>query len=87
MTTNQPTISMEAFESSAPKRSRTHKMITIGVATAIAAAAVSALFMRADATTESPAVRTPGVQMTLDQVVHDLAVKGLWPRQALEPRD
>ena len=79
MTTN------EAIKSSAPKRSRFHKMITIGGATAVAVAAVSALFIGMDATTAAPAVRTPGVQMTLDQVVHDLAVKGLWPRQAAEP--
>ena len=85
MTSNETIISMGAIGSSAPKRSRTHRMITISIAAAIAVAAVSALFVRLDATTESPAVRTPGPQMTVDQVLHDLAQKGLIPRQALEP--
>jgi hypothetical protein len=84
MTTNETITPMKAIESSAPRRSRAHKMITISAAMIVAFAAASALFMRLD-TTESPAVRTPGVNVTLDQMLHDLAVRGIWPRQEREP--
>jgi hypothetical protein len=84
MTTNETIIPMGS-ESSAPKRSRTHKIVTIGGATAVAVAAVSALFVGLDATTAAPAERTPGAQMTLDQALHDLAVNGPRTREAVEP--
>lgn len=64
MTTNPTVISMGASESSTPKRSRTHHKMMIGAATAVAATAVSALFIGLDATTASPGVRTPGAQKT-----------------------
>ena len=84
MTTNEATIPVEPIELSAPNRTRTHKMITIGAATVVAVASLSALFLRFDTEAQRPSLRTPVAPLTMDERLRDLADTGLIPLEAVE---
>ena len=84
MTTNDVSIRTQRAKYSTDRRP-TRTMIAIGVATMLAAAAVSVAIVRSsDDATTVPAVR-PWSDAELESVTQDLVDRGQIPPQSLEP--
>jgi hypothetical protein len=83
MATNDDFIPVEAIESGARRRVRTHKRIAIGAAAVVAVAALATVLENAGNETARPAA--PVVPLSMDEKLQVLVDRGLTPRQALEP--
>jgi hypothetical protein len=85
MTTNDVTIRTQPAKLATDRRP-TRRMIAIGAATLVAAAAVSIGIVRiSDSETSVPAVR-PRPDAEVQSITEDLVDRGLVPRQTLEAR-
>ena len=83
MTTTESLVRMDEIEATPRSPARMRKMLAIGAAVIVMVAGLAAVLTKTDQERTPPAA--PASAVSMDEKLQDLVVRGLIPRQALQP--